>query len=686
MEEMDTEIDVNSGTGIVSANDIGIASTEDIDTQRLAASPEDEHCISVRTADMGNDTESTDGNLIVNVKVELPSESELPSEWNVCADTENHPRIGRVDERVCCFINNDAKITPSPVLQYVLDVDQPYDIVISCADGKIGAHRLVLRAASPFVGEMFCDYNHRLGEVAVLIVPDIPVRVMKIVLNFCYTGKMFYLKEDEPEIMDTMKMLLIGEYADLTMNEVTIKATLPPEPEPSTSTATEQVEQHQSESVILSASNNDACGEEQVDEDDDCLTSSDEEEHDDKNSTGEKENICGESQSSRSKNSKDKTGTPELSSTYHYLIIPQLGSHSRKLQCCYCICAFKSLETFSSHLYNIHHKVLKSRKLTEEEFVALSFCDHCKKTHNQISSANQCLSRHNRTRCFICFQGVRYSQFEEHMKSLHPTEEKNGNYVVKCNWCNAGIVFGDQFDNRNMAGHCYSQHFQGSGNSSIETIESTEVSTPKVKFSMPTDREQHQRAGSSSPSVTLPSCSTSHLSLTPSVSSSSQKDKRPVPAVLALLQKASLKRKSVQEPLYHQHIKIENPEKRARVDPDVSNPRKQIAKRTGTPVGRLVKLDQLQNGVPTFKGKVRGKVTSVTVDVGRLSNVYVQFNYDKSFIEDLYSKVKNTDVKLPTTEMAPSFSNFSTGSLQIHSRSRSVDPRDCSFRCSMPLL
>lgn len=58
------------------------------------------------------------------------------------------------------FVNKDGRITPSAVLQYVLDVDQPFDTVISCADGRLGAHRLVLASASPFIGSMFCSHNH----------------------------------------------------------------------------------------------------------------------------------------------------------------------------------------------------------------------------------------------------------------------------------------------------------------------------------------------------------------------------------------------------------------------------------------------------------------------------------------------------------------------------------------------
>lgn len=58
------------------------------------------------------------------------------------------------------FENRDAKLSPSPVIQYVLDAGLPWDTVIGCSDGKVGAHRLVLVSASPFIGDLFSTRDH----------------------------------------------------------------------------------------------------------------------------------------------------------------------------------------------------------------------------------------------------------------------------------------------------------------------------------------------------------------------------------------------------------------------------------------------------------------------------------------------------------------------------------------------
>ena len=46
----------------------------------------------------------------------------------------------------------------APILERVLESRMPIDTVLACSDGKIGAHRIVLMAVSPFMGMMFEDH------------------------------------------------------------------------------------------------------------------------------------------------------------------------------------------------------------------------------------------------------------------------------------------------------------------------------------------------------------------------------------------------------------------------------------------------------------------------------------------------------------------------------------------------
>lgn len=77
-----------------------------------------------------------------------------------------------------------------------------------------------------FLTEYWILLFQRLGEIATLLLPDIRVSIMKYILNLCYTGKMVYKKDEEDDIYNTMRTLLIGEFAKLTMKEVKLKVPL----------------------------------------------------------------------------------------------------------------------------------------------------------------------------------------------------------------------------------------------------------------------------------------------------------------------------------------------------------------------------------------------------------------------------------------------------------------------------
>jgi len=54
-------------------------------------------------------------------------------------------------------VNEIVKLDAPFLLDNVIDSDAPVDMYISCKGGKIGVHRLVLAAASPFLAHLFED-------------------------------------------------------------------------------------------------------------------------------------------------------------------------------------------------------------------------------------------------------------------------------------------------------------------------------------------------------------------------------------------------------------------------------------------------------------------------------------------------------------------------------------------------
>jgi len=53
-----------------------------------------------------------------------------------------------------------------PVLEHILEMRRGLDTIITLKDGKVGAHRMVLTAASPFLGEMLLDQVCRIYNLS----------------------------------------------------------------------------------------------------------------------------------------------------------------------------------------------------------------------------------------------------------------------------------------------------------------------------------------------------------------------------------------------------------------------------------------------------------------------------------------------------------------------------------------
>lgn len=66
------------------------------------------------------------------------------------------------DEKVTMEqIEINEKLIGSPVLERIIESQYEIDTVLSCRDGKVGAHRIVLASASPFLECLLADHVSR---------------------------------------------------------------------------------------------------------------------------------------------------------------------------------------------------------------------------------------------------------------------------------------------------------------------------------------------------------------------------------------------------------------------------------------------------------------------------------------------------------------------------------------------
>lgn len=420
-----------------------------------------------------------------------------------------------------------------------------------------------------------------------------------------------------------------------------------------------------------------------------------------------------------------ETSTSDLS--INYIIPPkQQGSKTKMLTCSHCYATFKTLETLTRHLDSNHGIELESTQLNIKEYHTLLKCNSCSEPHKNISVANSCISKHSSTRCNLCLEIVRLKKFAEHVQS-HAFVQKNRKCIVKCRWCEAGIVLQEPLDNKAMSAHCFSSHYPCSRNNIVIDFgnedDSKQIAEEKPDVEMPSSPIQVKAESSASVTENKLSFSTStpstdnvrktHISdffaITPKISanvtSSNSFSKPKVPAVLALLQKAasqSQKRKHRPDVALEAHVKTENlprhenPNKRARLDPNPNGKRKQVAKRTGKPVGRQVDLNELRNGIPTLKATQRKscKTKSVTIDVAKLAQNFVNIKYSKKFIVSLYepepeneptnADSESLEVTKPQAETSESSDTAVTEVLEIPPKLEiSPSNSDSDFNCSL---
>lgn len=71
----------------------------------------------------------------------------------------------------------------------LLTLDQDKDVVFCCADGSIGAHKAVLRAASDVLGKLI-DQDMQEEDIGMIVLPDATMQVVRVFLRVLYTGLM----------------------------------------------------------------------------------------------------------------------------------------------------------------------------------------------------------------------------------------------------------------------------------------------------------------------------------------------------------------------------------------------------------------------------------------------------------------------------------------------------------------
>jgi len=113
--------------------------------------------------------------------------------------------------------DNMVRLKGRHILKNVIETEQSIDTILSLNDGKIGAHRIVLAAASPFLESLFQDQDSR---VITVILPDISRKTMETLLHIAYTGRLIYFPDEEKEVFEAITTLRFCEDAELSIQQI----------------------------------------------------------------------------------------------------------------------------------------------------------------------------------------------------------------------------------------------------------------------------------------------------------------------------------------------------------------------------------------------------------------------------------------------------------------------------------
>lgn len=86
------------------------------------------------------------------------------------------------------------------------------DVSLVCGGHKVSAHRARLSAVSPFLAALFAKDT---SEISVIIIPDVTYEVIRVLINFLYTGFIRVSESEVHEVLAAAHILGINKAIDV---------------------------------------------------------------------------------------------------------------------------------------------------------------------------------------------------------------------------------------------------------------------------------------------------------------------------------------------------------------------------------------------------------------------------------------------------------------------------------------
>lgn len=88
-----------------------------------------------------------------------------------------------------CLRRSNHLIDMVDDLDQMLKDENMVDVSLSCEDGLIKAHKIILSACSTYFRQVFSKVNHSPLQYPIIIIKDMPYQDLKYIIDFIYRGE-----------------------------------------------------------------------------------------------------------------------------------------------------------------------------------------------------------------------------------------------------------------------------------------------------------------------------------------------------------------------------------------------------------------------------------------------------------------------------------------------------------------
>jgi len=92
------------------------------------------------------------------------------------------------------------------------------DVTLSCKDGSIRAHKMVLSACSSYFKNIFSKFTNPY-QYPVVIMKDVPFADLRAIVEFIYRGEVFVPQEQLSSVLKSAESLKVKGLSDVNVNK-----------------------------------------------------------------------------------------------------------------------------------------------------------------------------------------------------------------------------------------------------------------------------------------------------------------------------------------------------------------------------------------------------------------------------------------------------------------------------------